>query len=323
MIRSMTAFGSARAESDAGAVTVEFRTVNSRFLDVSLRLPDDLRSAEALLREQLGQTVKRGKVDIRVNYTRPAQQSAPSLEPGYLQTIAQQLQTARAIIPDIGAPSLPELMKGAASAEEDVFDEDIWKALCQSAAVQALNELQANREREGRRLADMMIECAGEISCIVDEVEVELPRLLAEHREKLATRLRETLENAHPGGFEQISGAELSARISQETSLFSLRIDVAEEISRLRSHVGELEHLLSFPDRPDADKATQAQPKAASRKGKASSGSIGKRLDFLFQEMNREANTLGSKAGGIQVTRAAIDLKLLIEQLREQAQNIE
>src|SRR5690606_9171254 len=118
-----------------------------------------------------------------------------------------------------------------------------------------------------------------------------------------------------PEGIAQISGAELTARITQEASLFSLRIDVAEELLRLRSHIAELEHLLS------AESNDQA-PKAAPRKSQGI-GSIGKWLDFLFQRMNREANTLGSKASALSVTRAAIDLKLLIEQMREQAQNIE
>lgn len=131
-----------------------------------------------------------------------------------------------------------------------------------------------------------------------------MPQLLAEHREKLATKLRESLEAAFPGGFAHISGAELTERVAQEAGLFALRIDVAEELSRLRSHLEELRHLLG----------------EGGGKGK---GSAGKRLDFLFQEMNREANTLGSKAGSLEVTRAAMDLKLLIEQMREQAQNIE
>jgi uncharacterized protein (TIGR00255 family) len=144
----------------------------------------------------------------------------------------------------------------------------------------------------------------------VDIVQAHLPQLLADHRDRQAAKLRESVESAFPGGFTHISGAELSERLSQEANLFALRIDVAEELSRLRSHLEELRHLLS-----------DGGGKAAA--GKKSAGSAGKRLDFLFQEMNREANTLGSKAGSMEVTRAAMDLKLLIEQMREQAQNIE
>jgi uncharacterized protein (TIGR00255 family) len=189
------------------------------------------------------------------------------------------------------------------------LDPEQWLPMCQDAITQALAELQAAREREGLRLAQVMLDDASQIANIVDDVQSQLPALLAEHQEKIATRLREALQAISPDGFSQISGQELSARIAQEASLFGLRIDVAEELTRLRSHIDELQHIL--------------QTGQAGGNKTRSSGSAGKRLDFLFQEMNREANTLGSKAGALSVTRAAIDLKLLIEQMREQAQNIE
>ena len=314
MIRSMTAFGSARAESPEGSITTEFRTVNSRFLDINFRLPDDLRMVEGTIREKLGQAVTRGKVDIRVNYVRTKTDTVKTLDPAYLATIAEQLQAARQVIPDLAAPQLSELLKGSnGSADADAFNPEIWTAMCVEASTQALAELQANREREGERLAKMMLECAAGVTEIVNEVQTQMPQLLADHQKKLADKLRDALEAANPGGFAQITGQELSARIAQETSLFSLRIDVAEELSRLRSHISELEHLLT----------TGQTSTGKDSKGKANTGSAGKRLDFLFQEMNREANTLGSKASGLSITRAAIDLKLLIEQMREQAQNIE
>jgi len=184
------------------------------------------------------------------------------------------------------------------------------------AAKQALTQLQEGREREGQRLAAIMLECADGVAGIVDTVDTHLPQLLADHREKLANKLRESMETAFPGGFTHISGAELSERVAHEANLFALRIDVAEELARLRSHLEELRHLLSGSDGAGAKKGKDG------KRGNAS-GSAGKRLDFLFQEMNREANTLGSKAGSMDVTRAAMDLKLLIEQMREQAQNIE
>ncbi len=159
----------------------------------------------------------------------------------------------------------------------------------------------------------MMRECADGVARIVDTVQAHLPQLLADHRDKLAAKLRESVESAFPGGFAHITGAELSERLSQEANLFALRIDVAEELSRLRSHLEELRHLLTDGGGKQGGKHGDKKP----------AGSAGKRLDFLFQEMNREANTLGSKAGSMDVTRAAMDLKLLIEQMREQAQNIE
>lgn len=316
MIRSMTAFGAARAESTEGTLNIEFRSVNSRFLDVNFRLPDDLRMLEGPVREKLGQALARGKVDIRINYARTKSAVVQTLDSDYMAAIAEQLKAARAMIPDVAAPQLADLLKGAGNSDDLSFTPEVWTAMCAQATEQALSEFQANREREGERLAQGMLESATTISQIVDEVELALPQLLDEHQKKLATKLRDALEAACPTGFAQIGGAELSARIAQETSLFSLRIDVAEELARLRSHISELQLLLSTGD-------TTTPRAATSGSTKSKPGSLGKRLDFLFQEMNREANTLGSKAGSINVTRAAIDLKLLIEQLREQAQNIE
>ena len=314
-IRSMTAFGNARAESPDGLISLEVRSVNSRYLDISFRMPDDLRFAEGALRERLSQQLSRGKVELRLSYTRTRNEAIEALEPTYLQRVAQQLAQARAALPETPSPSLAELIKGASASETDGFNPEHWTKLSLQALDAALADMQANREREGDRLAKMMLDCAAAIEDIVVEVEGVMPQLLAEHKSKLASRLRDALEAANPGGFAQITGEELSARIAQETSLFSLRIDVAEELSRMKSHLLELQHILTTGQ-------TSTKTDAA-KKGKGPAASAGKRLDFLFQEMNREANTLGSKAAGINVTRAAIDLKLLIEQMREQAQNIE
>jgi uncharacterized protein (TIGR00255 family) len=311
MIRSMTAFGSARTDLDAGSLSLEFRSVNSRFLDLYFRLPDDLRHLEAPLRELLTSSLGRGKVEIRVSYTRNAAADLDRLDPQWLKTLGEQLQAARQILPEIEPPRLVELFNWPGQRNNDALDPQAWGAAGMQAAGEALAQLQDARAREGQRLAAMMRECAAGIEKIVVEVERHLPQMLADHREKLATKLRESVEAAFPGGFTHITGAELTERLSQEANLFALRIDVAEELSRLRSHLAELVHILN--DGED-------KPKTGKR---SSGGSAGKRLDFLFQEMNREANTLGSKAGSVDVTRAAMDLKLLIEQMREQAQNIE
>ncbi len=309
MIRSMTAFGNARADLEQGSLALEFRSVNSRFLDLYFRLPDELRHVETPLRELLTANLARGKVEVRVSYTRNATTDLNKLDPVWLENLAEQLQAARSIVADIAAPRLVELFNWPGQRSNDSLDPQIWGAACLQAGQQALTQLQEGRAREGERLAAMMRECADGVARIVDMVDTHLPKMLADHREKLASKLRETVESAFPGGFTHITGAELSERLSQEANLFALRVDVAEELSRLRSHLEELRHLLS-------DGATQSA-------GKKNSGSAGKRLDFLFQEMNREANTLGSKAASMEVTRAAMDLKLLIEQMREQAQNIE
>lgn len=309
MIRSMTAFGSAKAETEHGTLTLEIRSVNSRFLDLNFRLPEDLRMVESALRDMLTREMSRGKVDIRANFARKLAVDTSALDLESLRRIGSLLAAAREVIPDVPAPRLNELL--AAANGNDAMDPEVWTAMAVDAGTRALADLQAAREREGQRLAEIMQECAEGMNSIVQEVEDALPGILEEHQQRLAHKLRDALSAANPEGFAMISGEELSARIAQETSLFSLRIDVAEELARLRSHIAELEHILRGE--------VQAARGASSRKG----GSAGKRLDFLFQEMNREANTLGSKAGALSMTRAAIDLKLLIEQMREQAQNIE
>ena len=312
MIRSMTAFGNARADLEQGSLALELRSVNSRYLDLYFRLPDELRHAETPLRELLTASLSRGKVEVRASYTRNAGTELARLDPAWLQHLAEQLQAARSVLPEVAPPRLAELFNWPGQRGNDALDPQVWGAACLQAAKEALAQLQEGREREGQRLAATMLECADGVARIVESVETHLPQLLADHREKLATKLRESVEAAFPGGFTHISGPELSERLAQEANLFALRIDVAEELARLRSHLEELRHLLGGGGKGKA--------KSDSKRG---GGSAGKRLDFLFQEMNREANTLGSKAGSMDVTRAAMDLKLLIEQMREQAQNIE
>ena len=310
MIRSMTAFGSAKAESEAGSINIEMRSVNNRFLDLNLRLPEELRFAENLLRELAAQGVQRGKLELRVNFARSGTEQQRSLDMEAVERTAQMLQAARVTIPDLPAPELHTLLSNQSGNSSDM-DSEVWLPLITQAFEAALQDLQATREREGQRLAQAMLDIRQDMSAIVDEVEQHLPSILGEQKNKIATRLHDALLQASPDGFALISGEELSARVAQEAAVFSLRIDVAEEIARLRSHLVELELIL------------KGDSSASSSKKSARQGSTGKRLDFLFQEMNREANTLGSKAGSMDMTRASIDLKLCIEQLREQTQNIE
>lgn len=310
MIHSMTAFGSARVESEHGSLAVEFRTVNSRFQDINIRIPDELRFVEPLVREQINQYVIRGKVDARLNYVRNTGTALHEVDTDQLEHMAKQLAVARQVIPDIVAPRLLDVLSAERGDQE--FDADVWSQMCAQACTEALNQLQAGRQREGQRLSTMMLDSAREMNTIIDTVEEHLPALTKAYHERITTRLQDVLESVSPDGFAQISGEELSTRIAHEASLFSLRNDVAEELARLRSHLSELQHLLS-----------EAPEQAKPLKSGKSKSSAGKRLDFLCQEMNREANTLGSKAASLDTTRAAIDLKLLIEQLREQAQNIE
>ncbi len=320
MIRSMTAYGSARVESEDGALNVEFRTVNNRYLDIALHLPEELRFVESTIRESLGTAITRGKVDVRANFAKARPARSTTLDIGYLRSLAEQLLAARSIIPDLRPPRLTEVLTAPDASNGTTLDPDIWIPMCQQACTRALADLLAAREREGQRLTDMMLGCASDIARIVDQIEGDLPTIQSDYQAKIGARLKEALGAANPDGFASISGSELSARISQESVLFALRIDVAEELARLRSHLCELTLVLH------GDVAATTGPRqgaAGGSGGGARKGSAGKRLDFLFQEMNREANTLGSKAGALSVTHGAIDLKLLIEQLREQAQNLE
>lgn len=312
MIHSMTAFGSARTESEPGSLSVEFRSVNSRFLDITIRMPDELRFAESVVREQISRFVVRGKVEARVSYVQSVDDAASQIDPVRLEQMARQLDIARQAIPDVIAPRLTDLFSTQPERNNLELEAETWTEMCRQACEQALEQLQAARQREGQRLAETMLATGQDMAAILDQVEQNLPALMQAWQERITTRVRETLEAVSPDGFSQISGEELSARIAQEASLFSMRSDIAEELSRLRSHVQELQHLLG----------SASEPGAASG-GKKQKGSAGKRLDFLCQEMNREANTIGSKAASLDITHAAIDLKLFIEQLREQAQNIE
>ena len=308
----MTAFGSGKVTLEIGTVSVEIRSVNSRFLDLQFRIPDELRLAEQPIRERLTRSIGRGKVEVRASFARAQSTGDQRLTESALQRVAQQLDAARKVLPQTESPRLFELL-GWPDAQAAAVDPEVWAQACLQAFEPALAQLTEGRLREGERLAAAMLTTSGQMQEIVLEVESHMPALLATQRDKLAQKLRETVSSAFPGGFTHISGAELSERIASESSLFALRIDVAEELARLRSHIVELEFLLSGKKREGGGRGP----------GGKDPGSVGKRLDFLFQEMNREANTLGSKAASMDMTRSAMDLKLLIEQMREQAQNIE
>ena len=313
MIASMTAFGQGKITAECGTVTIEIKTVNSRYLDVLFRLPDEMRMAEQPIRDRLSKTLGRGKIEVRASFTRPAGSNEQTLNEEAMQRIATQLAQIQKILPETESPRFNEIV-GLAGGQHTHTEPEEWAQACMSALEPALAQLIEGRQREGARLAQSMLETATEVTAILTDVEKHLPLLLATQRDKLAQKLKDTIQNAFPSGFTHISGSELSERIASEASLFALRIDVAEELTRLKSHLTELEFLLSNQAKSSTktNKTNAAQP-----------GSVGKRLDFLFQEMNREANTLGSKAGSLDMTRAAIDLKLLIEQMREQAMNIE
>jgi uncharacterized protein (TIGR00255 family) len=286
MIRSMTAYANTEASTQQGWLACEVRAVNSRFLETGVRLPDELRTLEPKLRERIATRLSRGKVDATFRYRPPAAASDLLLD----ERTATQLATVAGALKD----NFPQLATDFAALLDWpgllVKPELDQEGLSQSAEAlleRTLDEFIAGREREGAKLAQALRERLDGIERIVGEVRAMLPDIRAALRTKLDAKLAELAKAADPG------------RLEQELVLQLSRIDVDEELDRLDAHVGEVRRILAL-DEP-----------------------VGRRLDFLMQEFNREANTLASKSVDPRATRAAVDLKVLIEQMREQVQNLE
>jgi uncharacterized protein (TIGR00255 family) len=288
MIHSMTGYAAAAREFPFGTLSVELRSVNHRYLDVQFRLPDDLRAVEPVLREMLVERVTRGKVDCRVGLTTGAgAHKTLKLNEELLRQLEELGAKVRALSPGAGQLAAADLLRwpGVLAAEPLPLEE--LQAACRELLTAALREFNAARGREGEKLRAVLLERAGAMEGRIAEVGPRFPQVLATFQERLASRLREAL------------GSGDEDRIRQEVAVFAAKIDVDEELQRLTAHVAELKRIL------------------------AAGGTAGKKLDFLMQELNREANTLASKSVDITVTQAALDMKLLIEQMREQVQNIE
>jgi uncharacterized protein (TIGR00255 family) len=288
MIYSMTGYAAAAREFAWGALTVELRSVNHRYLDVQCRLPDELRSLEPQLRELLSARLTRGKVDCRVTLTAAAGPSRlPELNAELLRQLMALDQQVRSAFPGAAGVRVTDILRWPGMLGSDELPLEDVKAACRELLRAALAEFIGTREREGGKLQSLLLERAAAMETRLAEVLPRMPQVLAGFREKLAARLREAMVN------------DDDERIRQEITLFANRIDVDEELSRLTAHIAEVRSILG------------------------TGGAVGKRLDFLMQELNREANTLGSKAVDLAITQVAMDLKLLIEQMREQIQNIE
>jgi len=287
MILSMTGYAVASKELDGASLTLELRAVNHRYLDVQLRMPEELRGFESALRDVINAELQRGKVECRINYTVRAGQSGTALNRDMLIRLAGWQQEVRAILPEARALSVGELLRweGVLQAQEASAEEvrDTLLVLLQN----ALTEFFAARAREGEKLKDFLLQRVEKIEALRTAVIPHVPAAIAAYEQKLTTRLREAMQQSEDD------------RIRQEIVLFASKIDVDEELSRLESHLGEMRRIL------------------------AQGGAVGKRLDFLMQELNREANTLGSKSVDAEVSRSAMEMKILIEQMREQIQNLE
>lgn len=294
----MTGFAAVFQDIDTGRLQLELRSVNSRYLDLNFRMPDEFRTAEPALRELLNAAVARGKLECRVAIARPpGQDRQPSIDRRLLKQLAGLADEIRLLAPSAQPLSVADLMRWPGVIAEPAIDADALQQALLGAARTALAEFIASREREGARLAQGIVERCARMRALVRQLEADTPGLLATFEAKLIDRLRNALLDAATG--TSLPAEQALERVRQEVVLYGLRIDVSEELSRLAAHLDELERIIT------------------------TGGHAGKRLDFLMQELNREANTLGSKGANVDLANAAIELKLLIEQIREQVQNIE
>ncbi len=309
MIYSMTAFGQACADVNYAKLNFELRSINSRFLDLNIRLPDEIRNTEESIRKLLKSNLIRGKIDVRVSYIYKTDSRFQSIDSNWLEYISEQLKIARKIIPDTAPPKFFDLFNTLTQYYPDKKEIQLLEMTCIKIGKEALEQLKRNRCREGKQLAQIILSYGIQMKEIINRINVKIPEILSNHHEKIVKKLQETMKAAFPGNFYYISNTEFSERLAQEVNFYTIRVDIAEEVTRLNSHLEELLDLLDISNKKDSFHYTY--------------NGLGKKLDFLFQEMNRETNTLGSKVADLNVTRAAMDLKLLIEKMREQAQNIE
>jgi len=288
MIASMTGFAAAAQESAQGSLAVELKTVNHRYLEFQTRIPEELRPLEPAMREAVGAKLTRGKVDCRVTFT-PVTTAARALMPDAqaLESLHAASMAVAARFPEARALSVSEVLHWPGVLADESLSPEKLKESVLALLERAIAELNASRAREGAKLEAVLRERLDKMSELVREAQPLIPGAMKAFQDKLAAKLAEA------------GAAPSDERVHQEVVLYAARIDVDEELSRLTTHIAEFRRVL---DR---------------------GGACGKRLDFLCQELNREANTLGSKSVANEMTRTSVELKVLIEQMREQVQNIE
>lgn len=282
-----------RGPAAGGTVTVEVRSVNSRFLDVAFRLPDELRGLEPALRELVGAAVKRGKIELRVAPQREADGAWPQPQPDQLNRLSRLEGTVTAWLPNARPLSVNEAL---AWCRQGAAPERLDEAALAAARL-AVDGLREARAREGARLVAILDERIARLRDLATQAAPLVPAVVQRQQQRFLERWNEALQNAGAGG--SVSAEALRDRALNEAAAYALRIDVAEELSRLQAHLDEIARLLK------------------------AGGELGKRLDFLIQELHREANTLGSKSSALELTNISVEMKVAIEQMREQVQNIE
>ncbi|PZP31676.1 MAG: YicC family protein [Roseateles depolymerans] len=276
------------------AVSVELRSVNGRFLDFSLRMPDELRALEPQLRELVSAAFKRGKIEMRINTQRDGDAGWPQPQPEQLNRLANLEAKVRSWLPSAAPLSVHEALNWCRGAGATLPGLD---AATLEAARDCVRGLAEAREREGEKLVNVLLERIARLRELALEAEPLLPAVVARQQQRFLERWQEALNST--GAASSVPQEALQERALNEAAAFAIRIDVAEELARLRAHLDELTRLL--------------------KKG----GELGKRLDFLIQELHREANTLGSKSAALELTNISVEMKVAIEQMREQVQNLE
>lgn len=284
----MTGYAVISKEIPQGSLTLELRSVNNRYLDIQFRLPDEFRLLEPAMRELLNTQIKRGKIDCRLTFMPHAKVDPPQqLNEQLLNKLLELNDTVKSALLDAKSLTVADILHWPGILKSDVSSTPELHEACMELLQVTLNEFTATRTREGEKLKNALLDRLRQLRQLITELSPRIPILLANFQEKLITRLEEAKIDSN------------DERIRQELILFASKIDIDEELSRLQTHLDEVERTLL--------------------KG----GCVGKRLDFLMQELNREANTLGSKSVDVEVSKISVELKVLIEQMREQVQNIE
>jgi len=296
----MTGYAVAKRETTSGTITIELKSVNSRFLDLQFRMNDDLRALEPALREAIMGKVSRGKVECRLSFGRKNGGTSTAVNAALLAGLAGMQAEVKKQFPDAAALTVNELLRWPGVAEDAEISQDSLHADVASIMEECLTAFIDSRHREGASLHTMLESRITDLEAIVARITPLVPQLVEQFQQKAILRMQEALGlAAQSNGSTVVSREEALERIRQEVTLYGIRIDVAEELTRLAAHLTETRHIL--------------------KKG----GQVGKRLDFMMQELNREANTVGSKAAVKELADASMAMKLLIEQMREQVQNLE
>lgn len=288
MTLSMTGFARQEIAEDWGSLSIEIKSVNHRYLETWFRLPESLKSSETQIRDQIRKTIKRGKLEIQVRLTTTSGRSESiQVNEAALHNLDEALAQVRHIVPEAKEATALELLAWPGITQSADLDVEQVNATLKTLTANAIKQLVEHRRREGTELALAIEERLVAISNIVAEVKASLPDILNQQRQNLADKVAELKVDVDP------------QRLEQEIVLLAQKADVAEELDRLNAHIEEARHILNKKDVK------------------------GRQLDFLMQEFNREANTLSSKSIVTETTRSAVELKVLIEQMREQIQNIE